>query len=72
MTIDGKIRDQKLQYHINREAAKTSALSLKALSGKGEEILPPDRKKSDRNVLFLLKEKLLKHKQKRLKIKEKN
>ena len=22
MTIDDKIRDQKLQYHINREAAK--------------------------------------------------
>ena len=27
MTIDDKIRDEKLQYHINREAAKTSALS---------------------------------------------
>ena len=46
MTIDDKIRDEKLQYNINREAAKTSDLS----SGKidkyefltGEEILPPD------------------------------
>ena len=45
MTIDDKIRDKKLQYDTNREAAKISALS----SGKidkyeyftGEEILPP-------------------------------
>ena len=27
MTIDDKIRDEKLQYYINREAAKISALS---------------------------------------------
>ena len=27
MTIYGKIRDEKLQYDINREAAKISALS---------------------------------------------
>ena len=27
MTIDNKIRDEKLQYDINREAAKISALS---------------------------------------------
>ena len=27
MIIDDKIRDEKLQYDINREAAKTSALS---------------------------------------------
>ena len=44
MTLDDQIRDEKLQYDINREAAKISALS----SGKtvkyeyltGEEILP--------------------------------
>ena len=44
MTIDYKIRHEKLQYDINRQAAKISALS----SGKidtyeyltGEEILP--------------------------------
>ena len=49
MTIDDKIRDEKLQYDINREAAKISALS----SGKvdkykyltGEEILPPGQKR---------------------------
>ena len=46
-TIDDKIKDEKLQYNINREAAKISALS----SGKvdkyeyltGEEILPSDQ-----------------------------
>ena len=46
MTIDDKIKDKKLQYDINREAAKISAL----WSGKidiyeyltGEEILPSD------------------------------
>ena len=27
MRIDDKIRDEKLQYNINREAAKTSAFS---------------------------------------------
>ena len=47
MTIEDQIRDEKLQYDINIEAAKISALS----SGKidkyefltGEEILPPDQ-----------------------------
>ena len=27
MTIDGQIRDEKLKYHSNREAAKISSLS---------------------------------------------
>ena len=48
MIINDQIRDEKLQYDIHREAAKTSALS----SGKihkyeyltGEEILPSDQK----------------------------
>ena len=47
MTIDDQIRDEKLQYNINREAAKISASS----SGKidkyeyltGEEILPSNQ-----------------------------
>ena len=47
ITIDDKIKDGKLQYDINREPAKISALS----SGKiekyeyliGEEILSPDQ-----------------------------
>ena len=48
MTINDQIRDEKLQYGINREAAKISALS----SGKidkyeyltGEEILPSNQR----------------------------
>ena len=47
MTIHDKIKDEKPQYNINREATKISAL----LSGKvdkyeyltGEEILPSDK-----------------------------
>ena len=47
MTINVQIRDEKLQYDINREAAKTPALS----SGKihkyeyltGEDILPSNQ-----------------------------
>ena len=46
MTIDDKIRDEKLEYDINGEAAKMSALS----SGKidkyeyliGKDVLPPE------------------------------
>ena len=48
MTIDDQIKDEKLQYDINRKAAKMSALS----SGKinkyeyltGEEMLPSNQK----------------------------
>ena len=48
MTIDDQIRNEKLQYGINREAAKILAIS----SGKigqyeylpSEEILPPNQK----------------------------
>ena len=48
MTIEDQIKDEKLQYDINRKAAKTSALS----SGKidkyeyliGEEILPSNKR----------------------------
>ena len=48
MTIDDQIRDEKLQYDINREAAKISALSSNKI-GKyeyltGEEILPSIQK----------------------------
>ena len=56
MTIDDQIRDEKLQYDINREAAKTSAL----LSGKinkyeyltGEEILPSNQKEITEQAKF--------------------
>ena len=57
MTIDDKIRDEKLQYNINREVAKISALS----SGKidkyefltGEEILPPDQRRVIEQTKFI-------------------
>ena len=56
MTIDDKIRDEKLQYHINREAAKISELS----SGKidkyeyltGEEISPSDQSRIMKQAKF--------------------
>ena len=49
MIIDDHIRDEKLQYDINREAAKISALSSNKL-GKyeyltGEEILPSNQER---------------------------
>ena len=57
MTIDDKIIVKKLQYEINREAAKNSALS----SGKidkyecltGEEILPPDQSRILEQAKFI-------------------
>ena len=57
MTIEDQIKDEKLQYHINREAAKISALS----SGKfdkyeyltGEEILPSNQQQLIQQVKFI-------------------
>ena len=57
MTIDDKIKDEKLQCDINREAAKISALS----SGKidkyeyltGEEILPSDQSRITEQAKFI-------------------
>ena len=47
MTIEGQIRDEKLQYDINREAAKISALSSDKTDKyeylTGEEILPSNQ-----------------------------
>ena len=56
MTIEDQIKDEKLQYDINREAAKTSALS----SGKldkyeyltGEEILPSNQQQIIQQAKF--------------------
>ena len=48
MTTDDQIRDEKLQYGINREAAKISSLSSNKIGKyeylKGEKILPSNRK----------------------------
>ena len=47
MTIDDKIRDEKIQYEINKEAAKILALSLGKIDKyeylTGEEILLSDQ-----------------------------
>ena len=49
MTINDQIRDEKLQYNINREAAKISALSSNNIGMyeylTGEEILPSIQRK---------------------------
>ena len=56
MTIEDQIKDEKLQYDINREAAKISALS----SGKigkyeyltGEEMLPSNQQQIIQQAKF--------------------
>ena len=56
MTTDDKIRDQKLEYDINREEANITALA----SGKinkygyltGEEILPSDERRGIERAKF--------------------
>ena len=52
--VDDKIRDEKLQYNINREAAKISALSSVKIDKynflTGEEILPPDQRRVIKQV----------------------
>ena len=73
MNIDDQIRDERLQYDINKEAAKISAL----LSGKldkceyltSKEILPSNQKKKKKkkknnkiSLRILPLETLLKHK----------
>ena len=49
MTIDDQIRDEKLQYNINIEVTKTSALSSVKIDKyehlTGEEVLPSNQKK---------------------------
>ena len=48
MDIDGTIKDEKLQYDINKAAAKTSALSSEKVDKyrylTGEEILPSNQR----------------------------
>ena len=78
MTIDDQIKDEKLQYDINREAAKISALS----SGKiekyeyltGEKILPSNQKQIIEQTKFAYSplEKAFEKKKKLFKNKEKN
>ena len=56
MTIGNKIKDEKLKYDINREAAKISALSSRKVDKydtlTGGKILPPDRRRVIEQVKF--------------------
>ena len=56
MTIDDKIRDEKLQYEINREGAKIFAKTLDTAYKyeylTGEEMIPSDRKKLIEQIKF--------------------
>ena len=78
MAIDDKIRDEKLQYDINREAAKISALSSEKIDKyeylTGEDILPPEQRRVIEQAKFTYSPlgKAFKNKLKQLKIKEKN
>ena len=68
MKINDQIRDEKLQYNINREAAQISALSSGEIKKyeyvTGEDILPSNKQQIIEQVdlLILLWEKLLKNK----------
>ena len=76
MTIDDKIRDEKLQCDINREAAKISALTFGKIDKyeylTGEEILPFDKKRVIEQAKFAysLLRKALQKQKKQLEIKE--
>ena len=70
MAIDDKTKDEKLQYDINREAAKISALSSKKIDKyenlTGEEILPSNRRRVIEQAKFTYSplEKVQKNKEK--------
>ena len=56
MTIEDQIKDKKIQYDINREAAKISALSSRKIDKyeylTGEEILPPNQQQIIQQAKF--------------------
>ena len=56
MTIDNKIRDEKIQYDINSEAAKISALPSDKINKyeylPGEDILPSNRQQKIEHAKF--------------------
>ena len=57
MTINDQIRDGQLQYNINREASKISALSSNKFNKyeyiTGEEILPSNQKQMIQQAIYL-------------------
>ena len=56
MTINNKIRNEKLQYDIKTETAKISALSPSKINKyeylAGEEILPPGQRRVIEQAMF--------------------
>ena len=79
MTIDEKTRDEKLQYDINREAAKISPLSfgkmlinMNILQVKNVNLLIKEEWQNKLSLHILPWEKLLENKQKQLKSKDKS
>ena len=56
MTIDDKIRGEKIQYDINRQNIKISALPSKYIFKyeylTGKEILPPDQSRTIKQAKF--------------------
>ena len=79
MTSDDQIKDEKLQYDVNREAAKISiSLTLDKIDKYGyltdDEILPPNQKQIIGQAKFTYSslDKALKNKEKQFTIKEKN
>ena len=77
MTIDDKIRDEKLQHDINRESATisvlSSSISIKYECLTGEKTLLSNQREIIKQAKFAYSplEKLLKSKQKQLNIKAK-
>ena len=57
MENDDKIRDEKLQFDVNREAAKTSTLSSGKMDNYGyltdEEILPSNQRQTTDQAKFI-------------------
>ena len=74
MTIENQIKDEELQYDINREAAKISALYDKYEYLTGEEILPSNQQQMIQQAKFNYSPlgKTIEKKKKLFKIKEKN
>ena len=72
MTTDDKIKDKKMQYDVNREVEKISALSFgkidKSQYVKGAEILNPEQKRPKEQPKFTYSplEKILKKKLKQV------
>ena len=78
MTINDQIRDEKLQYNINREASKISALSSGNIQNyeclTGEDILPSNQQQIIEQAKFIYSPlgKAFEKQIKQLKIKVKN